>query len=493
MEKTKLWRAASRVIIAVTALYLLLPIPPSKPPSVAPGERQPFAWNQDAYWTILESKFKTARALGCQQLDRVIDSTLDQAAAQVQTISFAPLPAEAVIFSDIENRMFDLGVLVAACPQFLTRYSELYSLLRAAVKKQSTHWDLNSAAVRNRMYRLLYGGRTALEEVMMQVPKDSIPALMLADNEPSQTPSAKILGVTIHSGDILVSRGGAPTSALIARGNDYPGNFSHVALVHVDDQTGKVSIIESHIEKGVAIADIDQYLKDTKLRVMVLRLRADLPALVADPQLPHKAALEMLRRVQGEHIPYDFTMDFRDSTKLFCSEVASTAYRRYGVNLWMGISHLSSRGVKSWLSAFGVRHFETQEPSDLEYDPQLTVVAEWRDPETLFKDRLDNVVIDVMLEEADSGKTLDYAWYMLPIARVMKAYSVFLNAFGGIGPIPEGMDAAAALRNSRFSKRHALITERLLPMIEASRKQNGYLPPYWEMIKLARKAMAEVS
>jgi hypothetical protein len=54
--------------------------------------------------------------------------------------------------------------------------------------------------------------------------------------------------------------------------------------------------------------------------------------------------------------------------------------------LWMGISHISSPGLRKWLSAFGVTHFETQEPSDLEYDPQLVVVAEWRDPETLRKD-----------------------------------------------------------------------------------------------------------
>ena len=66
----------------------------------------------------------------------------------------------------------------------------------------------------------------------------------------SATPSAEILGVIVHSGDILISRGGAPTSALIARGNDYPGNFSHVALVHIDEKTNSISIIESHIERG---------------------------------------------------------------------------------------------------------------------------------------------------------------------------------------------------------------------------------------------------
>ena len=252
-----------------------------------------------------------------------------------------------------------------------------------------------------------------------------------------------------------------------------------------------MSIIESHIEKGVAVADISQYLKDTKLRVMVLRLRSDLPVLIADPQLPHKVAAAALAKAIREHVAYDFSMDYQDTTKLFCSEVASAPYAEFGVKLWMGLSHINGFGVKSWLSAFGVRHFETQEPSDLEYDPQLSVVAEWRDPETMFKDRVDNAIIDVLLEKADSGMVLDYTWYLLPVARAMKTYSVLLNAFGAIGPIPEGMDATAALRNDWFSKLHVRLKERVLVLVDQFRQENGYMPPYWELVKLARRAEGE--
>ena len=58
-------------------------------------------------------------------------------------------------------------------------------------------------------------------------------------------------------------------------------------------------------------------------------------------------------------------MNYRDHTKQFCAEVASAAYERVGLRLWMGISRISSRGVILWLGAFGVKQFETQEPSDL--------------------------------------------------------------------------------------------------------------------------------
>jgi hypothetical protein len=344
---------------------------------------------------------------------------------------------------------------------------------------------------RERLYRALYGARAAVEEVLLQLPSTNIPAVIEGDREPSQTPSATVRDLTIHSGDILVSRGGAATSALIARGNDFPGNFSHVALVHVDEQTEAVSVIESHIECGVTVRPIEKYLGETKLRVMVLRLRADLPQLAADPLLPHKAASQAIRDARSRHIPYDFAMDHADSTKQFCSEVASAAYKPLGVTLWMGMSHLSTPGVTSWLAALGVRHFETQEPSDLEYDPQLRVVAEWRDPETLFKDHVDNAVIDVMLENAEKGERLGYEWHKLPFARFAKACSVVKNWFGGVGPIPEGMSATTALRVQKLKANHAAIVASLLEKAQKFKIERGYVPPYWELVRLAREACVD--
>jgi hypothetical protein len=159
----------------------------------------------------------------------------------------------------------------------------------------------------------------------------------------------------------------------------------------------------------------------------------------------------------------------------------------------MGISHLSSPGLQRWLSDFGVRYFETQEPSDLEYDPQLTVVAEWRDQETLTKDHYDNAVTEVMLEGAEKGDELAYQWYLLPVVRLAKAYSAVLNLIGEVGPVPEGMSSTSALRNVWFSDRHEAIAKRLAENAEHFRQDQGYKPPYWELVKLARAAKSEAS
>ena len=100
--------------------------------------------------------------------------------------------------------------------------------------------------------------------------------------------------------------------------------------------------------------------------------------LATDPLLPQKAAKAMFEEAGKRHIPYDFKMNFYDSSALFCSEVASYAYRFWYAAL--EIFQYFVTGCGELAERFGVEHFITQMPADLEYDPQLSVVAEWRDP-----------------------------------------------------------------------------------------------------------------
>jgi hypothetical protein len=156
----------------------------------------------------------------------------------------------------------------------------------------------------------------------------------------------------------------------------------------------------------------------------------------------------------------------------------------------MGISTISRDGLRRWLSGFGVRHFATQEPSDLEYDPQVHVVAEWRDAATLFADHVDNAVTDVMLEEADAGARLAVSWYTVPLARLMKLYSWTRVQLGGSGPIPEGMAPVAALRNRSYGAQHAARAAAVRAAAAQWQAANGYPPAYWTLVALARTTTA---
>ena len=486
-------------LTAVVVGYLALLAPtksvyqPHTPPSGTP-----FEWKSDAVWASLEELFKEMRSGTCNSSEHKDSDVQQRLIARLDSLEISETDPGNDVYRRIERDVFVFAARVAACQTDMEVLVETATRVRRLAKIQSRHWDMGDVQARRLLYRLLYGTRAAVEEALLQGPvpsaqdvmEDSVdipmPYLVMGTEESSQTPSVTVRGVTVHSGDILVSRGGAAASALIARGNDYPGNFSHVALVHVDERTGTPTIAEAHIERGVALASVSDYLEDKKLRIMVLRPRADLTEIVADPQLPHRAATFAVAEANARHIPYDFAMNWSEPAAKFCSEVAYDAYARHGLHLWMGMSTMSRPGLIRWLSHVGVRYFETHEPSDLEYDPQLTVVAEWRGHETLLVDHIDNALVDAMLEGADGGDDLDYSPLMLPPTRLAKWYSAILNRFEAVGPVPEGMSATTALRVKALSARHGELRMRLLEYAEDFQTRRGYVPPYWQLLAQAR-------
>lgn len=472
-------------VFSLILIYVILLIPDQPDPPAIRASEKPFIWNQNEQWQQLETQFLTNRTEQPAKLDSLLSEefhTITMFLTQIKNDSFSPADS---IFKKLEVTFFRMAPAVAVRQQFKESYLNLYSEIRIAVKHQSRHWDMTQADSRITLYRLLYGMRAATEEVLLQSDSLSFNPALFVEETPSQTPSAELFGIRVHSGDLLVSRGGFEVSALISRGNDFPGNFSHVALVYVDEKTGTPSLIEAHIEKGVAIATADQYKEDKKLRFMVLRPRADLPAILKNPMLPHQSAEFALSEAKNRHIPYDFKMNFSDSSALFCSEVGSFAYRKHGIQLWKSISTISSQGIVNWLNAFGVGNFVTQMPSDLEYDPQLAVVAEWRDPETLKNDHIYSAVMDALIERANAGEELDYNPFVLPAIRVFKAYCWIMNQFGQVELIPEGMSATIALKNEEFVSRFQKLRNATEGKVDQFLKEKGYMPPYWQMIQLA--------
>jgi len=486
MQKCK--QVFKRLLLLLVPLYFLLMIPGASKTVVEKPVAPPFAWNQDAMWQQLETSFIAARQQSAEVNDSVAGILFAQQNKWYDTAAKAETGPADPVWDKLLSNYFQLAALVAAAPGQRDSFISAYNRIRNLVKLQSQHWNMNDQPARNTMYRLLYGMRAAAEEVLLQTTVISFAPAMMVNAMPSATPAASIFGIEVHSGDMLVSRGGAEVSALISRGNNYPGNFSHVALLYVDEKTKVPYLVEAHIEKGVAVSSAEQYIKDQKLRFMVVRLRDDLPQVKADPLLPHKAAGAAYTAALSRHIPYDFKMDFYDSSALFCSEVASLAYRQSGVQLWQAASAISSQGVVNWLSDFGVEHFVTQMPSDLEYDPQLAVVAEWRDPATLMKDHIDNAVMDALLETADQGRQIGYNSWMLPVVRVVKGWCMLKNALGGVGIIPEGMNATRALKNQSFVAMYKKTKMETVSMVSNFVKEKGYNPPYWQLVAMAKKA-----
>ncbi len=431
------WTGGIFLCLAVLGAVMTLPESAPRPGEGTGGE--PFRWDREHLFDSLEAEFQEIRggppSAGVAAARSLRDLALESL-ARLRGKDAVP-SAE---LERLEESLFRLGALAAAESELVPVLQDLVTRVRREVLAAARRWPVNEASVHGAIYRVIYGGRAALEEAILQSPDPRPIQVWTEAMVPSATPSIFVHGVRVHSGDVLLSRGGAPTSALIARGNDFPGNFSHAALVHVDGKTGEGTVIESLIERGAVLSSTQAYLGDEKLRILLLRLRPDSPAIRSDPLAPHRAATAMLERVRQGRIPYDFAMDWTDDEAFFCSEVPYHAYRAVSIELWSYRSRISSPGVVAVLGSLGVRRFSTLIPSDLEYDPQLIPVAEWRDPETLRKDRADNAVLDALLEEAERGARLGYPWYKLPAARLVKVWSMLCSTPGGApgGPGRDG-------------------------------------------------------
>ncbi|HRE40139.1 MAG TPA: YiiX/YebB-like N1pC/P60 family cysteine hydrolase [Ignavibacteria bacterium] len=472
-------------------IYLILLIPIDDSPDLNIPVYEKFEWKKDDYFKLLESEFLKNKSLDCSIEDSVISFRISHINNLLDSSLSNSFNIQSSIYDSVLNGYFILSTVIPVCCNNLSDYLQLGMKIRNVVKEKTIHSDIKKPEFRNRIYTLLYGSRAAIEEVLLQLPPDKSPGFLRANPDESLIPSVKILDIVVRSGDILISRGGAPVSALISRGNDYPGNFSHCAILYVDEKTHTPYIIESHIERGVTISNVKEYLDDKKLRIMVLRLRSDLPELQNDILLPHKSAKYIFEKAGESHIAYDFSLNFEIPDKMFCSEVVYNAYKSQGLKLWEAMTYISDKGTVDWLSSFGVTNFYTHEPADLEYDPRINVVSEWRDRNELLKDHINNAVTDALLDEANNGRKLEYNIFMLPIARIIKLYSVILNLFGKVGTIPEGLSAESALKSESYKIYHSDISSVVNEKVKNFISVNGYTPPFWELYKISKESTAE--
>jgi hypothetical protein len=113
-------------------------------------------------WQALEARFRDARSAGCPATAAEIRQRLQEGHQQLAALAGGQFDVSDPLFDAVESNLFNLGPLMAACPEHIAEYARLITSVRDAVKLQSWRWDVHDRKVRDRLYRLLYGGRTLL-------------------------------------------------------------------------------------------------------------------------------------------------------------------------------------------------------------------------------------------------------------------------------------------------------------------------------------------
>jgi len=217
----------------------------------------------------------------------------------------------------------------------------------------------------------------------------------------------------LQSGDILLSRGNAYTSAAIARIGDIDTQFSHLSFVY-KDENGETYTIESWIELGLFVKKYREgHYRDGHARVVVYRY--------ADPILAHKAAKYMYdlvrqREEDPENIPYDFRMDVDSASEMFCAEVITQGFK-HASNGKITIPFLTTQFPESGVDfrdSIGIAFSEGFTPADIEVDPRFDLVAEWKDYTKLYDSHLKDAVLTkafAWMEDPELTYRFDQSWY----------------------------------------------------------------------------------
>ncbi len=196
-----------------------------------------------------------------------------------------------------------------------------------------------------------------------------------------------------RSGDLLLMRGMHHNSAAIARIGDVDSQFSHLAIVHTDEN-GKHWVVEALIEAGAVINPLAETLQHGLGRCVLFRHR--------DPQLAARAAAlihDVIGRSLGKpgsHIWYDFTMELGGDAELFCSKLVRNAYRMASNQQYLLPTFTTRFDMKNrdFVDRIGVTAKETFAPADIELEPGFDLVAEWQDYRVTSRLRLQDLLMD---------------------------------------------------------------------------------------------------
>lgn len=168
-----------RAVVVLLAIYGLLLVPDTAGDTIHPAAGQTaFAWNQDAFWLQMEQEFKAARKMPAADLDTVIGFYQRKLVSQLFALADSQVNYNDPRLGSMQQSFFHAAAYAAAAPDpgWYVRSSNVF---RSFIKQQSQHWDVKDTAVKNALYKLLYGLRAATEEVLLQTNAPFDPANVL--------------------------------------------------------------------------------------------------------------------------------------------------------------------------------------------------------------------------------------------------------------------------------------------------------------------------
>ena len=302
----------------------------------------------------------------------------------------------------------------------------------------------------------------------------------------------------VDSGDVFLVRDDNLTGAIISRigGND--NQFSHLAIVYEEkdgsimgpENIGEKYIVESLPDRGLYILPIKEFLQQPKARLALYRLRhLDPNDKSPESEIAHIAAKYMAGYAVKNNVSYNFSMDMGvnangNINSVFCSQAwaegMSFACTQPGIiceDLSQFVSpdrysslpnphkQVSAQYPLIWtkiplsnnplVEMISVNVEESFSPGDVEMDPRLDLIADFKYFPKIRKARIYDMIFSKIFQWVEKGgyRFNEASPFLMTISKAIQPY---LNEFQEIPDFtPEGV-----IRASLYI---AALTEILMP------------------------------
>ena len=192
------------------------------------------------------------------------------------------------------------------------------------------------------------------------------------------------------SGDMMMTRTSSFVSAVIARIGDEDGQFSHAAMIYIDNN-GQIYVMESLIEEGVKISPFGEWKKKNHhARAVLFRYHDEKEGRNVANRLYQYIQLQL--KSKGE-IPYDFHMNDRDQSEIYCAELVQFGFNHSNIYT-IPTFRSSYKRLENhpFLKELTIHTYEGFAPSDLEVEPHINLVAEWRNYDETRDARMEDAI-----------------------------------------------------------------------------------------------------